>query len=155
MTDPVTQKGANTDSSQQSTIEKTRVAAVHALDTARDGARDVADRTVQVIEANPLPMLIGGMAVGALAGALLPRSNREAALLAPVGRKLRTTTTDAVHNAKTTGLAELGALGLSKGALSEQGGKLVGGILTALVTAGTAAMTASKEAKAKSDASAE
>ena len=139
----------------QTTIEKTRLAATQALDTVRDSARDAGDRTAAAIDANPLPVLIGGVVIGALAGALVPRSRREAELLAPVGRKLRATTNDAVQSAKTTGLAELGALGLSKGALSEQGGKLVGGILTALVTAGTAAMTASREAKANAGPGAE
>ena len=156
MTDPVSSthgaKAQGKAPAPQSTIEKTKLAATHALDTARDGARDVADRTAQVIDSNPLPVLIGGVVIGAIAGALVPRSRREAELLAPVGRRLRATTTDAVQSAKTTGLAELGALGLSKGALSEQGGKLVGGILTALVTAGTAAVTASREANAKKEA---
>ena len=161
MTDPVASSanGANGAKAKppvpQTTIEKTRLAATNALDTARDSARDAADRTAKAIDANPLPALIGGIVVGAVAGALVPRGRREAELLVPVGRKLRATTSDAVQSAKTTGLAELGALGLSKGALSEQGGKLVGGILTALVTAGSAAMTASREAKDKAAASAE
>ena len=51
-----------------------------------------------------------------------------------------------MSSAKETGLAELGALGFNKGALNDQAGKLVGGILTALVTAGSAALTASKDA---------
>ncbi|MEG3086509.1 hypothetical protein [Sphingomonas sp. PB4P5] len=161
MTDPVAPANGTKNKVQaqpeppKTTIEKTRLAATHALDTARDSARDAADRTAKAIDANPLPALVGGVVIGALAGALVPRSRREAELLAPVGRKLRATTTDAVQSAKTTGLAELGALGLSKGALSEQGGKLVGGILTALATAGSAAITASREAKAKAEISAE
>lgn len=131
------------------TVDKTRAAANKALDRTLYGARDAADRTAQVIDANPLPVLAGGLALGALAGALLPRSQREVQLLAPVGVKLRTTATGAVQNAKQTGLAELGALGLSRGAVSDQAGKLVGGILTALVTAGSAAIAASRDASSK------
>ncbi|WP_260599229.1 hypothetical protein [Sphingomonas endolithica] len=131
------------------TVDKTLAAANKALDRTLDGARDAADRTAQVIDANPLPVLVGGLALGALAGALLPRSQREVQMLAPVGVKLRTTATGALHNAKQTGLAELGALGLSRGAMSDQAGKLVGGVLTALVTAGTAAITNANAKKAE------
>ena len=130
-------------------VEKVTAAATKAIDKTLDGARDVADRTARAVDANPLPILAGGLAIGALAGALIPRSKREIDLLAPVGQKIKATATGAVSSAKETGLAELGALGLSKGALNDQAGKLVGGILTALVTAGSAAITASKEANKK------
>lgn len=132
-------------------VEKASAAASKAIDKTLDGARDAADRTARAIDANPLPILAGGLALGALAGALIPRSKREIDLLAPVGQKIKTTATGAVSSAKQTGLAELGALGLSKDALNESTGKLVGGILTALVTAGSAAITASREANKKAD----
>ena len=135
----------------QTSIEKAGAAASKAIDKTLDGARDVADRTARAVDANPLPILAGGLAIGALAGALIPRSKREIDLLAPVGRKMKATATGAVSSARETGLAELGALGLSKGALNDQAGKLVGGILTALVTAGSAALTASKDANKTAD----
>lgn len=135
----------------QTPVEKASAAATKAIDKTLDTARDAADRTARAIDANPLPILAGGLALGALAGALIPRSRREIDLLAPVGHKIKTTTTGAVSSAKQTGLAELGALGLSKGALNDSAGKLVGGILTALVTAGSAAITASKEANEKAN----
>lgn len=135
----------------QTPVEKASAAATKAIDKTLDTARDAADRTARAIDANPLPILAGGLALGALAGALIPRSKREIDLLAPVGQKIKTTATGAVSSAKQTGLAELGALGLSKGALNDSAGKLVGGILTALVTAGSAAITASKEANKKAN----
>lgn len=128
-------------------IEKTRAAANNALNKTLGNARDAADRTAKAIENNPLPLLAGGLAIGALAGALIPRSKREVKLLAPVGERIRATTTGAVSAAKEAGTAELGALGLSKSALSDQAGKVVGNVLKALATAGNAAVTASKDAK--------
>lgn len=133
----------------KSAVAKTRAAANKALDRTLDGARDAADRTVKAIDSNPIPVLVGGLAIGALAGALLPRSKREAELLAPVGQRIRATTSGAVSAAKDVGINELGALGLSKSALNDQAGKLVGNILKALATAGTAAVAASKDATAK------
>ncbi|MEG3122768.1 hypothetical protein [Sphingomonas sp. GB1N7] len=146
MTDPAstTRKPA-----PKSTVAKTRAAANKALDRTLDGARDAADRTVKAIDSNPIPVLVGGLAIGALAGALLPRNKREAELLAPVGQRIRATTSGAVSAAKDVGINELGALGLSKSALNDQAGKLVGNILKALATAGTAAVAASKDASAK------
>jgi ElaB/YqjD/DUF883 family membrane-anchored ribosome-binding protein len=149
MNDTVASKSPATSNQGQtkpkSTVDKTRAAANKALDRTLDTARDAADRTAKAIDANPLPVLLGGLAVGAVAGALLPRSQREVQLLAPVGKRIKETTGGAVQAARDTGLQELGAIGLSKAALHGQAGKLVGDILKALATAGTAAILASKE----------
>lgn len=139
---------SNTGQSQaksKSTVDKTRAAANKALDKTLDTARDAADRTAKAIDANPLPALFGGLAIGAVAGALLPRSQREVQLLAPVGKRIKETTGGAVQAARDTGLQELGAIGLSRAALHGSAGKLAGDILKALATAGTAAILASKE----------
>ncbi|MDP9085713.1 MAG: hypothetical protein M3N02_02970, partial [Pseudomonadota bacterium] len=56
------------------------------------------------------------------------------------------TTGGAIKAAKNVGVEEFGALGLSKSALNDQAGKLVGNILKALATAGIAAVAASKDA---------
>jgi len=52
---------------------------------ALDASRETAKRTVHSLESNPLGNLVGGLAVGALAGELIPRSAREKQLLAPLG----------------------------------------------------------------------
>lgn len=132
----------------KSTVAKTRAAANKALDKTMDGARDAAARAAKSIDSNPLPVLAGGLAIGVLAGALIPRSEREQALLAPVGKRIKDTTGGAMHAAKEAGVQEFGALGLSKTALNDSAGKLVGNILKALATAGTAAVAASKDANA-------
>ncbi len=138
-------QSAQANAKPKSTVDKTRAAANKALDKTLDSARDAADRTAKAIDANPLPALFGGLAIGAVAGALLPRSQREVQLLAPVGKRIKETTGGAMQAARDTGLQELGAIGLSRTALHGSAGKLAGDILKALATAGTAAILASKE----------
>ena len=68
-----------------------RTAATKAVDTTSDAARDIARQTVAGIEANPVAVLAGGIAVGLLAGSLIPRSESETKLLRPVGKRLSDT----------------------------------------------------------------
>lgn len=124
-------------------IDKTKEVAITVLDTTRGGAREAARRTAEGIEANPMSILVGGLALGVLAGALLPRSESEGKLLAPLGKRITDTATAAVHAARDAGKEELGALGISRDAARDQAGKLIQGVLKALTTAGTAAVSAS------------
>ena len=57
----------------------------------REAARETARRTAEGIEANPLSVLVGGVALGVLAGALIPRTEQEGKLLGPVGKRLTDT----------------------------------------------------------------
>ena len=110
-----------------------------ALDRARDTAADAARRTVEGIEANPLGILVGGLAVGVLAGALLPRSERERELLAPVGKRLGETARAAIATAKEQGLSELQTRGFTQDAAREQVKNLLGGLGAAASNAVNAA----------------
>ncbi|HXH17428.1 MAG TPA: hypothetical protein VNJ10_15035 [Sphingomonas sp.] len=103
-----------------------------------DASRDTAKRTVQSMESNPLGILVGGLAVGVLAGALLPRSAREKELLAPVGKRIGETFVAATAAAKAAGQSELGELGLTKDNARDQAKGLLEGVVKALTTAGTA-----------------
>lgn len=114
------------------------------LDRARDTAADAARRTVEGIEANPLGILVGGLAVGVLAGALLPRSNRERDLLAPVGQRISDAARVAVDTAREQGLAQLEERGFTREIAREQLKNLVGGLGSAVSTAGTAAIDAAR-----------
>ncbi|WP_419808463.1 hypothetical protein [Sphingomonas sp.] len=109
------------------------------LDRTRDAAGDAARRTIDGIEANPLGIVVGGLAVGVLAGALLPRSAREKELLAPVGRRLGETARAALDTAKAQGLSELESRGFTRDAAREQVKNLIGGLGQAAANAGTAA----------------
>ncbi|KQN29624.1 hypothetical protein [Sphingomonas sp. Leaf38] len=101
-------------------------------------SREKTKRVVNTLESNPLGILVGGLAVGAIAGALIPRSAREKELLAPVGKRLSETVVAATAAAKAAGQSELGELGLTKENARGQARGLLDGIVKALSTAGTA-----------------
>lgn len=107
-------------------------------DRARDAASDTARRTVEGIEANPLGILVGGLAVGALAGALIPRSAKEKELLAPVGKRIGDSARAAAQAAREAGQSELESRGLTADAGRDQVKTLLGGFAKALSTAGAA-----------------
>jgi hypothetical protein len=109
------------------------------LDDAKHAASDAARRTADAIEANPLAIVAGGIAIGALAGALIPRSAKEKQLLAPLGRSLGERARSAVAAAREAGATELQNAGLSKDAAKDQVKSLFQGIAKAATTAGSAA----------------
>ncbi len=116
-----------------------------ALEATKHATKDVAHRAATEIETNPFTVLIGGIAVGALAGALLPRSRREKELLAPVGRKLGDTARQAFAAAREAGKQELDQAGITPGAARERGREMLDGVVKALSSAGTAATQATKK----------
>ena len=135
-----------------------------AIATARDGATDTlalvrekagdtyaaalerataaTKATSDGVHANPVAALIGGLAVGVIAGVLLPRSEREATLLAPVGSRLIDLAKLAVVAAKDAGLGALGDAGISREAAKEQVDKLLDTALGAAKAASGAAADA-------------
>jgi ElaB/YqjD/DUF883 family membrane-anchored ribosome-binding protein len=82
-----------------------------AYSAARDRAGTVGQRTAEGIDSAPMVAIAGGLALGALLGALLPRSSREEELLRPVGQKLSETARGAIDNARETARDQIGDLG--------------------------------------------
>ena len=111
----------------------------HAAGTARDGLDEAAARTVEIIEENPLAVIAGGLAVGAIVAALIPKSRREMRLLAPVGRQITERAKGAVDSVKAGASEQIGALAGGEG---NGGGTnpLVQSVLAALATAGLNAL---------------
>lgn len=109
------------------------------LDRTRDAASDVARRTAQSIETNPLGIIVGGLAVGVLAGALLPRTEKEKELLAPVGKRLGESARAAIQTARDQGRSELETRGFTRDAAQEQVKNLLGGLGKAVATAAAGA----------------
>ena len=106
---------------------------------ARDAANDVGGRILEGVDANPLAVLAGGIAIGLFAGALLPKTRLEGEYLAPLGAKLNDGARTAVSAAADAGRAELAAAGLSRVGANEQLGKLLETFGGALRSAGEAA----------------
>lgn len=115
-----------------------------AYDSSVASARDAAQRAAEGIETNPLGVVAGGLAIGVIAGALIPRSAKEKELMAPLGRKLGEAATRAVQAAREAGAQELEQRGLTKDAAKDRGRELFQGVGQALSTAGQAAVSAAK-----------
>lgn len=115
------------------------------VESSRETARDAAHQATDFIEGNPLGAIAGGLALGALVGALVPRSDREKQLLAPVGKKIGVAAVAALAAAKDVGRNELGELGLTKDAARDQAKSLLKGVAKAASHAGTAAAEAGRE----------
>lgn len=137
----------------QQTVAKVRASAAKAIETTSGTARDLARKTAEGVEANPVGVLAGGIALGAVIGTLVPRSASEEKLLAPVGKRLQQTTRGAIDAAKDTAKAEFDVLGFSRNAARDQVGKMLGGVVKTLATAGAAALLSAKaKPSGKSDA---
>jgi ElaB/YqjD/DUF883 family membrane-anchored ribosome-binding protein len=113
--------------------------AEHAVDATKRGARTAARKTANTVDSAPLAVLIGGLAVGAIAGGLLPRTQRETAALGTVGRKVTGTATAAARAAKAAGQDQLKAAGISRDTAKSQLQTVIEGVIKALTEAGNAA----------------
>lgn len=129
--------------------EKVSDTVATAYAAARDKASEAAHGTATGIESSPLAALLGGLAIGAIAGALVPRSDRERALLAPVGGRVADAAKAALEAARTAGTDALGEAGISQDNLRAQGAKLFEQLFKAAGAAGSAAFSAARETQTK------
>ena len=136
----------DTDHQQHGRIDQARETASHAIESARDAAGEAAHQTAEAIDGNPVGVLVGGLALGALVAAVLPRSVREKELLAPVGRRLGTALTAAIAAAKDAGRQELAEAGISRTAAKDQARSVFDNVARAAQSAGSAAVSAGKDA---------
>ena len=98
----------------QAARERTTEAYAGARDRAGSAYETARRRTVDSIESNPLAAVAGGLALGAVAAALLPRTRREEELFGDVGRRLGDTAREAARAAREAGREQMEELGLNK-----------------------------------------
>jgi hypothetical protein len=127
-------------------LDHGRETASQAYHDAKDKAGELAQKTARTIEANPLGILVGGLAVGVIVGALIPRSAREKELLTPLGKKLGETVRHATQAARETGLRELEEAGLTKDNAKDRARSLFDNVVK---VAGNASSAAAKAAANK------
>lgn len=125
--------------------EVARTKAGEAVAASQEAARGAAERTAATVEGNPLGMLVGGIALGAIIAALIPRGERERTLLAPLGETIRAAALAAFAAAKDAGRSELDQLGINRDAARDQVRSLLDGVGKAARTAGTAAVQAGRD----------
>lgn len=96
-------------------------------------------KTNESLEKNPIAALVGGLAIGAIAAALLPKTKRESDMLGSASNKVRSGASAAAKAARDAGKEQLDALGLNSGAARDQ-------LRSVIDKIGQAAATASKAA---------
>ena len=87
---------------EESVLGKARERANLALMRTRESADALADRAADQVESTPLAAVVGGVAVGAIAGLLLPKTQQEVQLLGSLGQKINE---GAISAAKAAGEA--------------------------------------------------
>lgn len=125
---------------------KLRVDPAEAAPDAPQTALVAARRTADTIEQNPLGVIVGGLALGVIAGALIPKSAREKAALAPVGKRIVSGAKGAASAAREAAAAELNVAGISRAAARDQIRKLAESVVAAARSATDAAKAAASEA---------
>ncbi|HEX2763665.1 MAG TPA: hypothetical protein VHM92_07455 [Allosphingosinicella sp.] len=127
----------------ESARERTSAAYAAARERASAAYGTAGRRASEGIDANPVAAVVGGVALGAILAALLPRTRREEEVLGGVGRRINDTAREAARAAREASRQQLDELGLSrdgiKGRLDEFTGRAVGAVRT---SAGAAAESA-------------
>jgi ElaB/YqjD/DUF883 family membrane-anchored ribosome-binding protein len=100
MTAPGKKPGALKRGRTAEALDSARERTLSAYEAARDRAADTAREVTDQMAVYPIAAVVGGMAVGALLGYLLPRTTREREWLGETGRKL----TGAAREAAQKGL---------------------------------------------------
>lgn len=113
----------------RSTADSVKGKVTTAIDTTKS-------ETGKRVEDNPLAVLVGGLAVGLAAGALLPKTQREKEVLGPLGKRITQTAGAAAAAAREVGRQELSALTPDKASAKARAGSIVEHVILAAKEAG-------------------
>jgi len=116
-TSEITQNARN---KARSAIDASKSAAAKTLDTSKNISNNAKQKTGETIDKSPLAIVAGGVALGAIVAALLPKTEREKKVLGGAGRKINETASKAVNAAKEAGKAHMTEVGLNTENLQEQ-----------------------------------
>jgi hypothetical protein len=123
--------------SQDPTTPSARERAIEAYESTRERARGQVD-------GSPLLALGGGLAIGALIAALLPKTKAEDRLLGQVGGRITDTARTAADAAKEAGRNKLAELNITRDAGKGAMQSLIEGMGEAARTSGKAALDAAR-----------
>lgn len=99
--------GAETARGAASAYESGRQTAGSSLSSARDTVSGATRKTKQSLTSNPVAAVVGGFAVGALAGAIIPATRKERDALQPLGQKLNDAARQAARQAADSSRAKM------------------------------------------------
>lgn len=126
-------------------FETGREAAARGVNTSKDLAAKAFVKSGDSIDRNPLAIVLGGMAIGAIVGALLPRTESEVKVMGKTGKKLNKKAKKMAEAAKAAGKDKVDSLGLNSDAIRDQFKILVNKAAEAVRAAGDAATEAAKK----------
>ena len=116
-----------------------------AYSTAREKAGDAVQGATSGVGANPMVALLGGLALGAIAGILIPRLDKERELMGPVGARVGEALRAALDAGRSAGADALADSGLSTDNLRQQASTLFEQATNIATAAGTAAVGAARD----------
>ena len=125
-------------------LDRVAKAARDASEEARKRANDTVKATAEALDENPFGAIAGAIAVGAVAAALIPATQRELKALGPLADRLRGAALAAFDAARQAGTAELTSAGLTVAAASDGLGGIVGKLVKAVTAASSAAASSVK-----------
>lgn len=128
--------------SADAAVATSKAKAAKAATATKASAQKAAKTTVDSVEKNPIVALLGGLAVGAIAAALLPRTKREDDLVGTVGKSVRNKASTAAKAARDTAKEQLDTLGVNADAAKETFRDIASKIGTAASSATSAAADA-------------
>jgi ElaB/YqjD/DUF883 family membrane-anchored ribosome-binding protein len=138
-TDAAKEASATAKRNAVAAVDKSKAAAARSIESSKVLARKAGDTTSQTVDKNPLAILAGGLAIGAIVGMLLPKTEREQKVLGKAGKKINETAKRAVDAAKSAGKDKVDTLGLNQDSLRDQFRDLVSKASEAVKAAGIAA----------------
>ncbi len=151
MSDTLSDKASETYSAAKVKAEQAaksaKASAKKAASAAKATATKATAKTSQTVESNPLAVVAGGLAIGAIIAALIPRTRREDDLVGKVGKSVRATASKAAKTATATAKDQLNELGLNADAAKGQLRDIVSKISEAASNAGSAAADSVRKRK--------
>lgn len=120
-------------------VEKSKAAAARSVASSKAIAKKAGEKSAETVDRNPLAIVAGGLAIGAIIGMLLPKTERETKALGKAGKAINNTAKRATDAAKAAGKARVDELGLNADSIRDQFRDLVGKATEAVKAAGKAA----------------
>jgi ElaB/YqjD/DUF883 family membrane-anchored ribosome-binding protein len=134
--------GVRTKASETFSSARDRTTAAYG--SVRERASDATRKTAETIDTAPGAALIGGLALGALAAVLLPKTRKEEELLGTYGRQINDKAKQAAQAAKDAGRSKLDELGLNKDTAKQKLNEVATHAKEAVKQSATAAAQAAK-----------
>lgn len=128
-------------------VDDARAKARQARDRARESSRSARTKAANSLEQNPIAALAGGLAIGVIAAAILPRTAREDKVLGATGKRIRSTAKSAAKAAQAAGKKELDGLGVNTDSAKKELKSLLGKVGVAARSAGNAAAGSVKDSR--------